>query len=173
MIPAHKCLHSRLCRCMSPQKLFFCYHLPTRGRAGVKLGDAWYVSNVSIIFDAPCLFIHHLRTVLLHFVALLCIFRNYPINKSKQCQFPIFCCFCVSEVIHRKYSQNWTKQVPEVLFFLEASRDPKRSRRGATKAPHTRAAQPGAWPRPLCVRAPQATSDNAPSPIKTPLWKKT
>jgi hypothetical protein len=24
---------------MSPQKLFF-YHLPTRGRAGVKLGDA-------------------------------------------------------------------------------------------------------------------------------------
>jgi hypothetical protein len=52
MIPAHKCLHiwSRLCRCISPQKLFFCYHLPTRGRAGVKLGDAWYVSNVSIIF---------------------------------------------------------------------------------------------------------------------------
>ena len=24
---------------MSPQKLF-CYHLPTRGRAGVKVGDA-------------------------------------------------------------------------------------------------------------------------------------
>jgi hypothetical protein len=30
---------SRLWWCMSPQKLFFCYHLPTRGRAGVKLGD--------------------------------------------------------------------------------------------------------------------------------------
>jgi hypothetical protein len=29
---------SRLWWCMSPQKLFFCYHLPTRGRAGVKLG---------------------------------------------------------------------------------------------------------------------------------------
>ena len=26
------------------------YHLPTRGRAGIKLGDAWYVSNVSVIF---------------------------------------------------------------------------------------------------------------------------
>jgi hypothetical protein len=51
MIPAHKWLYiwPRLCRCMSPQKLFFCYHLPTQGRAGVKLGDAWYVSNVSII----------------------------------------------------------------------------------------------------------------------------
>jgi hypothetical protein len=36
----------------------------------------WYVSNVSIIFDAPCLFLHHLPTVSLHFMALLCIFRN-------------------------------------------------------------------------------------------------
>jgi hypothetical protein len=34
----------------------------------------WYVSNVSIIFDAPCLFLHHLLCVLLHFVAFLCIF---------------------------------------------------------------------------------------------------
>jgi hypothetical protein len=67
---------SRLWWCMSPQKLFFCYYLPTRGQAGVKLGDAWYVSNVSIIFDAPCLFIHHLLWVLLHIVAFLCIFRN-------------------------------------------------------------------------------------------------
>ena len=31
------------------QKLYF-YHLPTRGRAGIKLGDDRYVSNVSIIF---------------------------------------------------------------------------------------------------------------------------
>jgi hypothetical protein len=38
--------------------------------------DEWYVSNVSIIFDAPCLFLHHLHIVSLHFVALLCIFRN-------------------------------------------------------------------------------------------------
>jgi hypothetical protein len=36
----------------------------------------WYVSNISIIFDAPCLFLHHLPIVLLHFVALLCIFQN-------------------------------------------------------------------------------------------------
>jgi hypothetical protein len=26
--------------CMSPQNLLFFYHLPTRGREGVKLGDA-------------------------------------------------------------------------------------------------------------------------------------
>jgi hypothetical protein len=80
--------------------------------------------------------------------------------------------FCVSEVLHRKYSQNWTKQVPEVLFFSKASRDPKRSRRGATRAPHTRVARPSPWPCPLCVRVPRATSDAAPSPIKTPRREK-
>jgi hypothetical protein len=67
---------SRLRWCMSPQKLLCCYHLPTRGRAWVMLEDAWYVSNVSIIFDAPCLFMYHLLCVLLHFVAFLCIFWN-------------------------------------------------------------------------------------------------
>jgi hypothetical protein len=36
----------------------------------------WYVSNVSIIFDAPCLFLHHLPIVSLHLVALLCIFQK-------------------------------------------------------------------------------------------------
>jgi hypothetical protein len=78
LISALNALHhwSRLCWCMSPKKLLFCYHSPTRGRARVKLGDAWYVSNVSIIFVAPCFFIHHLLCVLLHFVAFLCICRN-------------------------------------------------------------------------------------------------
>jgi hypothetical protein len=69
---------SRLYWCMSPQKLLFCYHLPTQGRAGVKLGDAWYISNISIIFDAPWLFMHHLlcvlftlRGVFMHFLELI------------------------------------------------------------------------------------------------------
>jgi hypothetical protein len=35
------------------------------------------------------------------------------------CQFPVFCCFCVSEKQHRKYYQNWTKQKPNFLFFLK------------------------------------------------------
>jgi hypothetical protein len=34
-----------------------------------------------------------------------------------QCQFPVFCCFCVLKKLHRKYSQNWTKQKPNLLFF--------------------------------------------------------
>jgi hypothetical protein len=30
---------------------------------------------------------------------------------------PYFLLFCVSEKLHRKYSQNWTKQKPKFLFF--------------------------------------------------------
>ena len=84
-----------------------------------------------------------------------------------QCQFPVFCCFCVSEVIHRKYSWNWTKQKPEVLFFPGASIHPKRGRRGATCHPHTGLARPRPWPRHPGVRRPGAASDIAPSPIRS------
>jgi hypothetical protein len=53
-----------------------------------------------------------------------------------QCQFPIFCCFCVSEKLHGKYSQNWTKQKPKFLFF--PTRDGVQSRdRGEPGASHT------------------------------------
>jgi hypothetical protein len=38
--------------------------------------------------------------------------------------------------------------------------------------PHTRAVRPGAGSRPLCVRPPRSTSNDAPSPIKTPRWEK-
>jgi hypothetical protein len=89
-----------------------------------------------------------------------------------QCQFPVFCCFCVSEKLHRKYSRNWTKQKPNIQKFTEASRSPKKRWRGATGRPHNRAAWPSPWPRPLRVWPPWSTSDAVPSPIKTPRWEK-
>jgi hypothetical protein len=89
-----------------------------------------------------------------------------------RCQFPIFCCFCVSKKLHRKYSRNWTKQNPNIQKFTEASREPKRRRSEATRGPHNRAAWPRPWSRPLYVRPPRSTSDDAPSPIKTPRWEK-
>ena len=42
-----------------PHQKFYFYHLPTRGRAGINLGDAWYVSNVSIIFYYSMLLYYH------------------------------------------------------------------------------------------------------------------
>jgi hypothetical protein len=89
-----------------------------------------------------------------------------------QCQFPVFCCFYVSEKLHMKYSRNWTKQKPNLLLFNEAFRRPKRRQRGATGRPHSRAARLAPGPRPLCVSPPWSTSDTAPSPIKTPRWEK-
>jgi hypothetical protein len=49
-----------------------------------------------------------------------------------QCQFPVFCYFCVSEKLHRKYFQNWTKQKPKFLIF--ATRDRVQSRDGGGPA---------------------------------------
>jgi hypothetical protein len=45
-----------------------------------------------------------------------------------QCQFPVFCRFCVSEKLHSKYSRNWTKQKLKFLFFW--TRDIVQSRDG-------------------------------------------
>jgi hypothetical protein len=89
-----------------------------------------------------------------------------------QCQFPVFCCFCVSEKLHRKYSRNWTKQKPNIQKFTEASREPKRRRNGARGWSHHQGAWPSPWPRRPVVRATWPTSDAAPSPIKIPRREK-
>jgi hypothetical protein len=85
-----------------------------------------------------------------------------------QCQFPVFCYFCVLEKLHRKYSRNWTKQKPNIPIFNEASRRPKRRQRGARGQPHHQGARPSPSLRRPVVRAPWSNSDAAPSPIKTP-----
>jgi hypothetical protein len=89
-----------------------------------------------------------------------------------QCQFPVFYCFCVSEMLHMKYSRNWTKQKLVVQIFHGASRRPKRRRSRARGRPHHQGARPGPGPRRPMVWAPRSTSDAAPSPIKTPRWEK-
>jgi hypothetical protein len=89
-----------------------------------------------------------------------------------QCQFPIFCYFCVLEKLHSKYFQNWTKQKPNIQILNEAFRRPKRRQSRARGWPHHRAARPVPGPRPLWVRPLWSTSDATPSPIKTPRRKK-
>jgi hypothetical protein len=56
--------------------------------------------------------------------------------------------------------------------FTEASREPKRRRSGPIGQPHHRAVRPAPGSRPLVVRPPWPTSDDAPSPIKTPRREK-
>jgi hypothetical protein len=53
-----------------------------------------------------------------------------------QCQFPIFCYFYVSEKLYRKYSRNWTKQKPNLLFLPKLHED-RRWYGGGSGASHT------------------------------------
>jgi hypothetical protein len=53
-----------------------------------------------------------------------------------QCQFPVFCYFCVLEKLHRKYSRNWTKQKPMFLFLPTRDRVQRRDG-GEPGASHT------------------------------------
>jgi hypothetical protein len=87
---------------------------------------------------------------------------------------PVFCflLFLCFRKLHRKYSRNWTKQKPNLLFFTEPSWRPKMIRRGATSQAHHQEAWPRPWPRRPMVRPAGPTSDDALSPISSPHWKK-
>ena len=82
-----------------------------------------------------------------------------------RCASSCFLLFLVSEILHRKYSRNWTKQKPTVLFSTELSRTPKGIRRGAKVAPHHKAARPRRGAHQPMGWAPRPPPDSAPSPI--------
>ena len=90
------------------QKISF-YHLPTRGRAGIKLGDAWYVSNVSIIFDCSMLYYLLFWTILGFIFHFYIIFGTNLLigGPAQNCCF--FAYFSVSKKRNIKRSPNGIK----------------------------------------------------------------
>jgi hypothetical protein len=62
----------------------------------------WYVSNVSIIFDAPCLFIHRLLYVLLHFVVFYAFFRTNLLTRCHSAS----SLFSAVFVFQKSYTEN-------------------------------------------------------------------
>src|SRR5215203_5100458 len=76
-----------------------------------------------------------------------------------------FLLFLVPERLFGQYSRNWTKSTPKILFFPEASRTPKKSRRRARGPPGGWAARASPRPRPPMRRPPCQPSDAASSPI--------
>ena len=80
---------------------------------------------------------------------------------------PCFLLFLVSEILHRKYSRNWTKQKPKCLFFSGASRTSNMRRSGAEGRPHHRVARPAPQPREHQVWGPRASTAFALSPTNT------
>jgi hypothetical protein len=85
---------------------------------------------------------------------------------------PCFLLFlCFRKVTQEIFSElDETKAKPPI--FIEASRRPKMTRRGARGQPHHQGARPSPWLRPPMVRVPWSTPDDAPSPIKSPRWEK-
>ena len=74
----------------------------------------------------------------------------------------------VSEIIHRKYSRNWTGQKPKFIFLPCRSRRPRGSRRRAAGRPNPSQARPRAGPRLGMVRAHLASANLASPPIYSP-----
>ena len=76
-----------------------------------------------------------------------------------------FLLFLVPERLFGQYSRNSTKQKPNLLFYRDGPRTPKKRRRGAKGAPHHLAARPRGGARPAMGWAPQAPPRAALSPI--------
>ena len=85
-----------------PHQKFCFYHLPTRGRAGIKLGDAWYVSNVSIIFDCSMLLYLLFWTILGFIFHFYIIFGTNLLTGGPAQN----CCFLPISVFRRKGISN-------------------------------------------------------------------
>ena len=82
-----------------PHQKFYFYHLPTRGRAGIKLGYAWYVSNVSIIYEVFMLLYYPSWMFNGLYYALLYYFGTNLLTQSPVpvSVFPLFQCFTEKE----------------------------------------------------------------------------
>ena len=93
----------------TPHQKFSFYHLPTRGWVGIKLGDAWYVSNVSIIFDCSMLYYLLFWTILgfIFYFYIIFVTNLLTGGPSQGCCF--FAYFSVSKKRNIKRSPNGIK----------------------------------------------------------------
>ena len=103
-----------------PHQKFYFYHLPTRGRAGIKLGDAWYVSNVSIIFDCSMLYYLLFWTLLGFIIHFYIIFGTNLLTGGPAQNCCFFACFRVSKKRNIKRSPNRMK--PSGTWFSQRTR---------------------------------------------------
>ena len=103
----------------TPRQKFCFYHLPTRGRVGIKLGDAWYVSNVSIIFDCSMLY-YLLFWAILGFIIHFYIIFGTNLLTGGPTQ---ICCFMPISMFRRKGISNGVETERNQLekLFLEGN----------------------------------------------------
>ena len=147
-----------------PHQKFSFYHLPTRGRVGIKLGDAWYVSNVSIIFDCSMLYYILLWTILGFIFHFYIIFGTNLLTGGPAQNCCFFAYFRVSQKKNIKWSPNGMK--PSGTWF--SHRTWSRRLGPYAKASERRSRGWGACPpraHPPLLWGPRGSSDVLPPPI--------
>ena len=99
----------------TPHQKFRFYHLPTQGRAGIKLGDAWCVSNVSIIFYCSMI-LYYLFWMIMGFILHFYIIFGTNLltgGPTQNCCF--FACFRVSK--KKEYQTESNGMKPSETWF--------------------------------------------------------
>ena len=92
-----------------PHQKFCFYHLPTRGWVGIKLGDDWYVSNVSIIFDCSMLLYLLFWNIMGFIFHFYIIFGTNLLTRGPAQNYCFFAYFRVSQKNNIKRSPNGMK----------------------------------------------------------------
>ena len=106
-----------------PHQKFCFYHLPTRGRAGIKLGDADTSQRIYnfLFFHAVIIsFLDVLQTFYNHFIVILYLFLVLTYWHSAKCQLLFFACFLHRRIsvpngvqTQRNFFTSWAKEVPK------------------------------------------------------------
>ena len=137
-----------------PHQKFCFYHLPTRGRAGIKLGDAWYVSNVSIFYCS--MLSYYLFWMLMGFILHIYIIFGTNLLTGGPAHIAVF---LPISVFRRKGISNGMK--PSGAWFLERTwsrglgvevKKQRRRPRGCLARPLQVGAPPPSW-------APRSSTD--------------
>ena len=134
-----------------PHQKFCFYHWPTQGRAGIKLGDAWYVSNVSIIFDCSMLYYLLFWTLLGFIIHFYIIFGTNLLTGGPAQN----CCFLPISEFRRKRISNrvqteWNLRERDFLNEQDPgdldppSRKPRGGHEGGGRPP-PRVRPPASW----------------------------
>jgi hypothetical protein len=126
----------------------------------------WYVANVSIIFDAPCLFYTNCFMFFYtswHFYAFSRTNLLTSCHSASSC-FLLFLCF-------RKVTQEIFSELDEtkvkVPIYLTQRQSPKERRKGARSRSHHGVVRATPWSRHQVVWAPQVPFDIALPPINS------
>ena len=132
-----------------PHQKFCFYHLPTRGRAGIKLGDAWYVSNVSIIFDCSMLLYYPFSMFMGFILHIYIIFGTNLLNRRPS---PYCCFFLPISVFRRKGISNGVQtewNLRERYFWNKSDPESLECKSKKLRGPHEIGGRPPCRVRPL------------------------